>query len=271
MDFSKEILYPVIILTGIAIFFSILIAIFSKRFAIKKDLQVETVLGLLAGANCGACGYAGCEAFAKALVKGEAKLSMCNATNKECKKKIGALLGTDASDEETVVVCACIGGIMCEDKYEYQGYGDCASVELLSGGRKSCPTGCIGMSTCVSSCPVHAIDIIKGVAVVNQSKCIHCGICVLNCPKSLMKRIPKKAMYFIACSCHESGKNVRINCKVGCIGCGICAKVCPEGAISMVDNLPVFDYDKCIGCGVCADKCPSKCIKELVLPQKNDE
>ncbi|MFA7663205.1 MAG: (Fe-S)-binding protein, partial [Clostridia bacterium] len=107
MDFSKEILYPVIILTGIAIFFSILIAIFSKRFAIKKDLQVETVLGLLAGANCGACGYAGCEAFAKALVKGEAKLSMCNATNKECKKKIGALLGTDASDEETVVVCAC--------------------------------------------------------------------------------------------------------------------------------------------------------------------
>jgi len=35
--------------------------------------------------------------------------------------------------------------------------------------------------------------------------------------------------------------------------------------------LPVFDYDKCIGCGICADKCPSKCIKELVLPQKNDE
>lgn len=266
-----EILYPVIILTGIAIAFSILIAIFSKKFAVKKDIQVEAVGNLLAGANCGACGYAGCEDFARALVKGEAKVSGCNATNKENKKKISALLGSDSSDEETVVVCGCVGGILCEDKYEYQGYGDCVSVELLSGGRKSCPTGCIGMSTCVSNCPVHAIDIIKGVARINQDKCIHCGVCILHCPKTLMKRIPKKAKYFIACSCHLVGKDVRINCKAGCIGCGICAKVCPEGAITLVDNLPVFDYDKCVGCGICAEKCPAKCIKELVLPEEKDE
>ena len=33
-----------------------------------------------------------------------------------------------------------------------------------------------------------------------------------------------------------------------CIGCGLCVKVCEDNAITMVDRLPVFDYDKCINC-----------------------
>ena len=254
------IIIPVSILTVLAIFFGILIAIFSKKFEVPTDQIVEDVLSNLSGANCGACGYAGCEDFANALVTGEASLALCNATSKEGKLKIGELLGTDASILDTVVVCACNGGNLCEDKYSYQGYGDCKSVELLAGGRKTCPSGCIGMSTCVASCPSHAIEIIQGVAVVDNNKCTNCGVCILQCPKNIIKRIPADKYYYVACSTPLTGKNVRVNCKAGCIGCSICSKVCPEGAIIMINNLPVIDYTKCTNCGICASKCPAKCI-----------
>lgn len=260
MPVALQILIPVILLTGLAVVFAVLIAVCSKKFAVVTDERVDKVASLLSGANCGGCGYAGCDAFAAALVKGEAQLGMCNATSKANKVLIAEVLGGADAGEETIVVCACSGGELCSDKYDYQGYGDCASVELLAGGRKSCPVGCIGMSKCVSECPAHAIDIVGGVAVVNQEKCVSCGRCIMYCPKKLLKRVPASAKYYIACSNCDKGKEVRVNCAHGCIGCGLCARNCPEGAITLKDNLPVIDYAKCVSCGVCAEKCPSKCI-----------
>lgn len=261
-------LIPVLLLTIIGIVFGVLIAFFSKKFEVKTDKMVEDVLLLLSGANCGACGFAGCEDFAKALVEGKASLALCNSTSKEGKLKISALLGTEASISETTVVCACGGGNLCEDKYDYQGYGDCSSVEMLAGGRKTCPSGCIGMSTCVVACPEQAISIVQGVAVVDNKACINCGVCIIHCPKNIMKRIPIDKDYYIACSTSLTGKNVRTNCKMGCIACAVCVKACPEGALSMVNNLPVFDYSKCNNCGICASKCPVKCIKKI---EKSEE
>lgn len=192
-----DILIPVLILTGIAVLFGILIAVCSIKFQVKTDERIEEIEMLLSGANCGACGYAGCADFARALVEGTAQISSCNSTSKDNKKKILGFLDGGEVGEETIVVCACVGGNACKDKYDYQGYGDCASQELLSGGRKACYTGCIGMSRCVNLCPSHAIDIKKGVAIINQDKCTQCGVCILQCPKKIMKRIPATAKYYV--------------------------------------------------------------------------
>lgn len=256
-----DILFPVIILTGLAVIFAVAIIIVGKKLAVKEDERIGEITSLLAGANCGACGKAGCADFAKALLEGTAKISDCNPTSHEKKEEIQKVLGShEALGEKTLVVNVCTGGNSCENKYTYQGYGDCNSIELLAGGRKSCPSGCIGFSSCVKSCPEHAIYLKDGVAFVDHSRCVQCGICIKHCPKKILRRIPASAVYYIACSNCDKGKEVRNNCKKGCIGCGICMKVCPSGAITLVNNLPVFDYTKCTSCGLCAEKCPSKCI-----------
>lgn len=259
------ILYSALVLFVFAIVIGLLLAFVGTKLAKKEDERVIAVREKLSGANCGGCGFAGCDAFAAAVVEGKADINSCSATSAANKKAIAEILGTNVSAEETRIVVACKGGNQAEDKYEYMGYGNCRSMELLGGGRKKCSWGCLGMGSCTDICPKHAIEVgMDGYAVVDDSKCITCGKCVLTCPKGIIKRIPKKAKVYVACSnCLRGGKDVRAICKVGCLGCGLCAKVCPHGAITMENNLPKINYDLCEGCGVCVEKCPSKCILKL--------
>jgi len=37
---------------------------------------------------------------------------------------------------------------------------------------------CIGCEACVDACPVQAISVHGGKAIIDQTKCIQCGICV---------------------------------------------------------------------------------------------
>ena len=262
---ALTILYSALILLALAGLFSVLLAVLGKKLAIKQDDRIDKVKELLSGANCGGCGFAGCEAFAKALVEGTADIKACNATSVESKEKIAEVLGVEENFERTVPVVCCVGGNDAVDKYSYMGYGDCRSMELLAGGRKLCKWGCLGMGSCVDACPEHAIEVgDAGYSRITHSMCVGCGICVETCPKKIIKRVPITAKVYIACSnCAKGGKEVRAFCKHGCIACGICAKICPEGAIELVDNLPVIDYQKCTGCKTCVAKCPSKCISEL--------
>ena len=257
-----QILVPAAILGVVAVLFAVLLAYLSKKMAVTKNEHIDQVKEKLSGANCGGCGFAGCEAFAEALVEGKADLSMCPVTSKDKKAEIASILGITDSGEEQILVVMCRGGNSCENKYDYQGYGDCRSMELLAGGRKACPVGCMGMGSCTTACHIHAVDIIgtDGFASIDHSRCIKCKQCIKACPKGIIKLIPASAKVYVACSSHEKGKDVRSYCKNGCIGCGLCAKACPHDAIAVKDNLAEIDYKKCIGCGLCADKCPVKCI-----------
>ncbi len=259
------ILWSTLVLLVLALVFGLVLAFCGKKLAVKEDERIGKVREKLSGANCGGCGYAGCDAFAKAVVEGKADVNLCNATSAENKKAIGEIMGVAVNTKATRIVVACNGGNNAADKYEYMGYGNCKSMELLAGGRKQCQWGCLGMGSCTDVCPTHAIEVgMNGFAVVDKEKCITCGKCLAACPKQLTKRIPADAKIYVACSnCLRGGKDVRAICKVGCLGCGLCAKNCPQGAIEMVNNLPIIDYSKCIGCGLCADKCPAKCIKKL--------
>lgn len=261
------ILYSVLILLGLALVFGILLAVLGKKLAVVEDERIGEVKKHLSGANCGACGYAGCDAFAKAIVEEGVDVSLCNGAGAKAKEAIGDIMGVAISAEDSVIVVACAGGNNAADKYEYMGYGNCVSMELLGGGRKLCKWGCLGMGSCTDICPVHAIKVRdSGYAEVDMGRCMGCGKCVSVCPKRIVKRIPAKAKYYLACTnCLRGGKDVRNMCSAGCVGCGLCAKFCEAGAITLENNLPVFDYDKCTGCGLCAVKCPSKCIKSVPI------
>lgn len=259
------ILWSTIVLAVLAIVFGILLAVLGKKLAVREDERIGQVRNYLSGANCGGCGYAGCDAFAKAVVEGKADVNACSATSADNKKLIGDIMGISVNAEETKIVIACNGGKSAVDKYEYMGYGDCRSMELLGGGRKQCKWGCLGMGTCTSVCPENAVNVDdSGHAKIDRKKCIACGKCLTLCPKGIIKRVPAKAEYYVACSnCLRGGKEVRAICSAGCLGCGLCAKVCPHQAITMLNNLPRIDYDKCEACGLCALKCPAKCIQKI--------
>lgn len=258
---ALQVFIPALILLVLATLFAIALAYLGKKLVVSRDERIDRVRDCLSGANCGACGYAGCDGFATALVEGKAELSSCNATSKEKKEEIAEILGLTDTGEATKVVVCCHGGQDAKDKYDYVGYGDCRSMELLAGGRKQCAWGCLGTGSCVDACQHHAVTVKqKGYSEVSLSKCISCGRCISVCPKKIIKRIPASATYYVACSNHQKGKEVRELCTKGCIACGICVKQCEVGAITIVDNLATIDYTKCINCGKCAAKCPQRCI-----------
>ncbi len=263
-DAFKTYLLPALLIAAVAALLAFLLAFLGKKLAVPKDERIDKVRDQLAGANCGGCGYAGCNAFAEALVKGEAKLEQCAATSKEAKQEIASVLGVDVGNTDpTVAVVHCMGGDACRTRYNYKGFYSCESEELLQGGNKSCPQGCLGLGTCKATCPYDAIRLEGSVAKVDKNICRSCGGCILKCPKKLIGRIPASAKVYVACSSTCKGKDVMGACQNGCIGCTKCARVCPNGAITMVNNLPVIDYAKCNGCGTCKDSCPRKCIKSL--------
>ena len=253
----------VAIIVGVSLVLGVLILVISRFCKVKEDPRIHEVEKHLAGANCGACGFAGCADFAKALVEGTASLDSCRQTKKENQIEISNILGIsyDGASEPTIAVVACSGGSKCKDKYAYQGYGNCVNQNLLAGGRKACDAGCMGSGSCVDACPYMAIECYDGYAHVDPELCRSCGLCIKTCPKRLIKRVPKSAKVYVACSTECRGKDVMTKCEAGCIACGKCARNCPADAIHLVNNVPIIDYSKCISCGKCLEGCPRHCIK----------
>lgn len=44
------------------------------------------------------------------------------------------------------------------------------------------PLSCIGCTLCIQKCPVQAIEMVEGKAIIDPEKCIGCGICAKVCP-----------------------------------------------------------------------------------------
>ncbi|MGN1235186.1 MAG: 4Fe-4S binding protein [Christensenellaceae bacterium] len=260
LNVGLQILIVIGIFAAIALVLALLILLVGKLCRTEKDEKAEQILPFLAGANCGGCGCSGCSAFAAKLAHGEASLSDCHVTDQEGKNAIAGILGVATEEgEPTVMVVHCKGGNNAVDRFEYCGERTC-DAQLQVGGKKACSFGCLGEGTCVAVCSHDAIKMENGHSVIDTDLCGSCGACARACPRNLMSRIPVSAPVYVACSSTCRGKDVKNVCSVGCIGCGICAKNCPEGAITMKDNLPVFDYKKCTGCKTCVAKCPQKII-----------
>lgn len=242
--------------------FGLLLAFASVIFKVETDERIEKIEEALPGANCGGCGYAGCSAFAKAVVEDGAPVDGCVVGKKPVAEKIADIMGKSAGNSAPKTARVMCGGD-CEkakEKYDYFGVEDCAAANKLAGGPKTCPTGCLGFGTCAEVCPFGAINVINGVAVVDEDKCTACGKCVKACPKHIIEIVQKDKRVSVLCSNTKPGKEVNTYCSAGCIACRICEKNCPFEAVSVENNLAKVDYEKCKSCGICVKACPKQVI-----------
>lgn len=254
------ILIAAAIVAILGLIIGLLLGVVGKVFEVKVDPKETAVRECLPGNNCGGCGYAGCDAVAAAIVKGEAPVNACPVGGADVAAKIGEIMGESASVTRYVAYVHCNGTPSnASAKYKYTGVSSCRQeVTVTGGGAKACSFGCLGLGSCVSACEFGAMYIVNGVAKVNKEECKGCSACVKACPKHLIELVPYDQRVFVRCSSHDKGKSVKAVCSVGCIGCGLCRKNCEQEAIEMVNNLPVIDYTKCINCGKCVEKCPTK-------------
>lgn len=264
----NTVLYAFAVLGGLGLLFGLVLAVASKVFHVEEDPRVAEVTACLNGANCGACGYAGCSAYAAALVKGEAPGGRCAPAGAEGAAKIAAILGEEPAEfVRMVAFVRCSGGDKAHNKYRYDGVKDCAlAAASIGGGPCSCVNGCLGFGNCIKACPFGGIRIVNGVAKVDHDKCQGCGACAAACPKDLIELIPFTARGTIACNNTDKGGITRKLCESGCLGCHICEKNCPQNAVHIINNHSVKDFSKCQNCGICAEKCPRKLIYFPDLP-----
>lgn len=65
------------VLGGLGLVLGLLLTVANKVFEIPSDPKRDAVRNALPGANCGGCGFAGCDALADAIAAGKAPVNAC--------------------------------------------------------------------------------------------------------------------------------------------------------------------------------------------------
>jgi len=245
----------------IALLAGIILAIASVVFAVPTDETVEALKEVLPGANCGACGYSGCEGYAAAMAHEGAPVGLCSPGGDEVAGLTGAILGVEGSVVKKAAVVHCGGcDTITQKTHLYTGVSSCKAASKFFGGDKNCRYGCLGYGDCMAACDRGAIRIENGVAVVDTALCGGCGDCVAVCPKALITITDNLSAASVNCSSHDKGGVARKLCAAACIGCMKCQKVCESEAITVSGFLATVDPDRCTACGKCVEACPQHCI-----------
>ena len=263
---------------ALAIFMAWVLGWANVKFHVAQDPKVVAANSVLPGANCGGCGYVGCNDYAEAVVAGDSPPNKCPVGGDDCTNALADILGIEVEQSWPFRPV-----IHCNASYderlgrsEYIGEKTCASANLVAGVQ-GCTYGCMGFGDCSTICTFDAIDIINGLAVVNHERCTGCGACAKVCPRNIITMVPFKSerMIVIRCSNQDFGKDVKAVCKVGCIGCKACQK--HSELVTVEDNIPRIDYEKydpgkiADALHVALEKCPTKRFVEAGRPVETED
>ena len=266
------ILTPVLLVVVMGFVFAVILTIAAKVFFVPVDETQVKLREELPGANCGGCGFAGCDDYAAALAADPEGVgpSKCPVGGADVAAKLAAILGMEAGDAEpNVAVVQCNGNNQAvKSLLEYQGIQTCEAAKTIYGGMNACKYGCIGLGDCTRACNFDAIHICEGVAVVAREQCVGCGACAAQCPNHVIRIAPAKNKVVVQCHSEDKGAATRKACSNGCIGCGKCAKVCKFEAITIENNHAFIDPEKCKNCGMCAKECPTNAINNMRAKRK---
>jgi electron transport complex protein RnfB len=236
---------PLVILSGVGLVMAALLSVARKVFAVEVDERQEMIEEILPGANCGGCGYPGCQGYAAALVKGQAKPNACPPGGADLATELGAILGVEVeAAEDLVALVACAGNVEASPaRASYLGVKTCTAAQGINGGNKTCGYGCLGHGDCEAACPFNAIVITdNGLALVINELCTGCKNCVEACPRDIIKMVPRSAQVHVLCINPDKSKLVKAACSVGCTGCKLCKK--QSKAFVIDEALAVVSYDK---------------------------
>ncbi len=246
MDVVNNAWPAAVLAVGLASVFALILLVASIKLRVEIDPKIDAVHKALPNIDCGACGFAGCAAYAKAVVAHPELLGKCSPGGSDTANAIAGILNLQMSGSgapaRPIVHCRSHS----EDRTYYASYDGIPSCTTANAQPNvmACAFGCLGYGDCTRACKFDALHVADGLATVDYVKCTGCGACVKACPRFLIEMVPftQENMMTVACKSHENGKNTRAFCTVGCIGCGICAKQSELFAVS--DNLARMDYEK---------------------------
>jgi len=262
-----NILVPVLTMGILGLLFSVGLVFAYKKFQVSIDPKIEKIAEILPQANCGACGFSGCQAFAEAVIKSKALPNGCRIGREDVSLQIAAILGATAVEVIKKIACVHCRGTFeaAKSRGTYLGISTCYASHLV-GGNKQCGYACLGFGDCARACPFAAIQMTEeGIPVIAEDKCTACGICVDVCPRNILELHHLSQQVIVFCRSQDRGAVARKFCKNACIVCGICSRACPEAIIIENNLAKIIDYKKIDPDKIPEiEKCPTGAIGRLI-------